>query len=78
VRKIIVDIYKDYSITEMAKFAKEHSLRYENLCRIVGEFALGVRHLYLGIVLPYSGDKGCITAATLKDSEINIIDVRYF
>lgn len=75
---MIINIMKDFDVAELHNFSKEFPIRYENLCKIVGEFALGVRHLYLGIVLPYKEDRGCVSVAIIEDEVINIIDTRYF
>jgi len=75
---MIIDIIKDFNVTEIHNFAKEFPERYEELCKIVGEFSLGVRYLYLGIVLPYKDDKGCVSVFIIKNEVMNIIDTRYF
>jgi len=76
---MIIDILKDFSVYEMSKFAKDHPIQYENLCKIIGEFSLGVRGLYVAVTLPSSGDRGCIIASTIKDGIIcNVVDIRYF
>jgi len=75
---MIIDIYKDFTATELHKFAEESPFQYRNMCKIIGKFALGVRHLYLGVTLPFSGDKGCINVCVVKDEITEVIDTRYF
>lgn len=75
---MVLEIYKDYSVSEIACLAEQHPKRYENLCKIVGEFHLGVRPLRLGIVLPYESDKGCVVAHSINKDIIEVIDTRYF
>ena len=75
---MIIDIVKDYSVNEIANFAQEHPDRYDNLCKIVGEFALGARGIFLAIILPYKNDTGCVAVSTSKNKIINIVGIRYF
>lgn len=75
---MIIKTYKDYSINDISRFAELEPNRYEKLCKIVGEFELAERHLYLGITLPYKNDKGCVVVSCLRNSNIYNIDTRYF
>lgn len=75
---MIDTLMKDFSIYDIEKFAREEPNRYENLCKIIGEFELGVRHLFVGVTLPYKDDRGCVSASILQDGKLNIIDTRYF
>lgn len=75
---MIKQISKDFNIAELNKFKEDNPLRYQNLCRIIGEFTLDERSLYLGIVLPFSGDWGGVSANTIEDGVINVIDIKYF
>ena len=76
---MIIDILKDFSVYEMSRFADENPSRYADLCKIVGQFALGVRGLYLAVTLPFLEDRGCVIANTVKDGIVsNVIDIRYF
>lgn len=75
---MIIDTYKDYTVSEMAEFAKLMPDRYKKLCEIVGEFSLGIRGLYLSIVIPYNEDMGCVVASVNRDEKFEVIDTRYF
>lgn len=75
---MIINIVEDYSFTELNNFIQEYPNRYKKLCEIVGEFSLARRHVYLGIVLPYKEDKGCVIVSVFKDDINNVIDCRYF
>lgn len=75
---MIVQLYNDYTVSEMDNFANKYPERYDILCKIVGEFELEVRGLFVGVSLPYKNDKGCASASVMKDSKIEVIDIRYF
>jgi len=75
---MIIKIYKNYNVNELSIFAEASPDRYKKLCEIVGEFALAVRDVNLGINLPYESDNGCVNVAILNDCKVNIIDCRYF
>jgi len=76
---MIIDILKDFSVYEMSKFVEDNPIRYENLCKIIGEFALDVRGLYVAVTLPFSGDRGCVIVSTVENKVIcNVVDIRYF
>jgi hypothetical protein len=58
---MIDTLMKDFNTYDIDKFANENPTRYENLCKIIGEFELGIRHLIVGVVLPYKDDRGCVS-----------------
>jgi len=77
---MILDIYKDYNVYHLHNFAKGYPDRYTKLCQIVGEFALGVRLLYLSVELPHENDKGCVCALDIDRSrlKLHLVDNRLF
>ena len=76
---MIAEIIKDHSICDLNKFAFESPERYQELCRIIGEYALGVRYLTVSIELPYKKcDFGCVIVSAIRKQNINIIATRFF
>ena len=75
---MIIEMYRDYNSSDLSIFAEQFPLRYGQLCEIVGEYALGMIRIYLGVTLPFEGDMGCVVAQTIKDGIRNVVGVKYF
>lgn len=78
---MINKIYKGFSDSEYYAFSHDctEKDRYDNLCKIVGRYAIINKEVNLGIVLPYCGDRGCVVATVDEDGKvIKVLGQEYF
>ena len=75
---MIVKINRDYTLKEISQFIDDFPKRYEKLCKIIGEYHLGVRRVYASVVLPYKKDYGAVAISIPRDGKIDIIAFRFF
>jgi hypothetical protein len=75
---MIKQLIKDFTLDELEKLMDTNLYRFKELCNIIGRFELDRRYLFVGVVLPYKDDKGCVSATIIEDGKMNITDTRYF
>jgi hypothetical protein len=75
---MIYRLMKDFSTNDLEKFENEYPDRYINLCKIIGEFELDIRHFNVSATLPYKDDRGCVVAGVVENMKLIIIDTKYF
>jgi len=75
---VIKKIIKDFTQEELFDFQTKEPERYDNLCKIIGEYEFAVKEVSLVVELPYKEDYGVVSVFTVTNSKTDLLGIRPF